>query len=136
MTDGKIPTDMPAEMLGKLFDSFTLPEEGPKLVVDERWLPADAEMPEPEGEGFGSIEYAWSDRAGSNDYLTKYKKTRKLNDLCVGLKAGPYSKEWGEKWTKEKVNLRQKHQKYLAAKRARAAKKAAAATKTETAEAE
>merc|ERR1719335_2125469 len=134
MSDGKIPPDMSADMLGKLFDSFTLPAEGPKLVVDERWLPQDTEMPEPKGEGFGSVEFAWGSRADSEAYLTTFKKQRKLNDLVPSLRMGAYTKEWiTDKWTKEKVMLRQKHTAYLTQKKARAAKKIAAAAKAEKA---
>merc|ERR1719247_3664326 len=134
MSDGKIPPDMSADMLGKLFDSFPLPAEGPKLVVDERWLPQDTEMPEPKGEGFGSVEFAWGSRADSEAYLTTFKKQRKLNDLVPSLRMGAYTKEWiTDKWTKEKVMLRQKHTAYLTQKKARAAKKIAAAAKAEKA---
>merc|ERR1719409_382685 len=134
MSDGKIPPDMSADMSGKLFDSFTLPAEGPKLVVDERWLPQDTEMPEPKGEGFGSVEFAWGSRADSEAYLTTFKKQRKLNDLVPSLRMGAYTKEWiTDKWTKEKEWITDKWTAYLTQKKARAAKKIAAAAKAEKA---
>merc|ERR1719191_1687181 len=91
-------------------------------------------MPEPKGEGFGSVEFAWGSRADSEAYLTTFKKQRKLNDLVPSLRMGAYTKEWiTDKWTKEKVMLRQKHTAYLTQKKARAAKKIAAAAKAEKA---
>merc|ERR1719321_562115 len=66
-----------------------------------------------------------------------FKKMRKLKDIVVGLKAGPYTREWmSDKWTKEKVQLRTKQNTYVTQKKARAAKKVAASAKVEKTETE
>jgi len=120
--------DIPKEMVGRLFNKFTIPVSGKVAEVpDVRWLP-EGEEPKVQGEGepegFGSVEFAWAPKAKAEAYLGDFKKGRKVQDKFLELQPGPYCKEVLEKWSLKKVEMRRILTEYLLAKKKRAAKKA------------
>merc|ERR1719506_2952651 len=120
--------DIPKEMVGRLFNKFTIPVSGKVAEVpDVRWLP-EGEEPKVQGEGepegFSSVEFAWAAKAKAEAYLGDFKKGRKVQDKFLELQPGPYCKEVLEKWSLKKVEMRRILTEYLLAKKKRAAKKA------------
>jgi hypothetical protein len=131
-TTGKsIIEDMPKEFVGRLFSKFTLPGSGAlKEVADLRWLPEGEEakvMEEGDPEGFSAVEFAWAPKAKAMEYISNFKKGRKVEDKYLELKPGPYCKEVLDKWSLKKVEMRRVLSDYQAAKKARAAAKLAKA---------
>merc|ERR1712094_91270 len=113
--------DMPKDLVGRLFNKFTIPASGKAPEVpDIRWLPEGTEhkaAEEGSPEGFSSVEFAWAPKAKAEDYLKTFKKGRKVQDKFLELQPGPYCKEVLEKWSLKKVEMRRILTEYLLAKK-------------------
>jgi hypothetical protein len=124
--------DMPKEFVGRLFGKFSVPVSGAvPEVPDVRWFPEGEEAKVIEDgapEGFSAVEFAWAPKAKAEEYVSNFKKGRKVQDKYLELKPSPYCKEVLEKWSLKKVEMRRITSEYMLAKKKRAAKKAEAKT--------
>jgi hypothetical protein len=120
-------TDIESNDLVYSFPSFSLPVDGPREVVDKRWLPKDEEPPAASGgEGFDEVEYVWQKKAAAEKYFKAWTAEKKVEELYAGLQPTAFCKEAMAEFTKLKTAMRDRSEAYSAEVEKRKAAKAKA----------
>jgi len=113
--------DLTAERIGRTFQDFSLPKEGPAPeFVDARWIDGKESAAAKGGDGFDAVEYAWGKAADAAKYLQQYQKARKVSEKATEEKTAYFDEQF-EAFAVAKLGLKASVVKYADEKAKRAA---------------